>query len=59
MRQEVPRGRGITGDKKQPHVIDQALCIKCDSCRPVCKFDAVKVVSGPDEIAAAVRAQHT
>ncbi len=48
-----------TGEKKQPHVIDQALCIRCDACRAACKFDAVKVVSGPEEIAAAVRAQHT
>jgi NADH-quinone oxidoreductase subunit F len=36
----------ITGDKKQPHVIDVAGCIKCDTCRQVCKFDAVKVHSG-------------
>ena len=45
--------------KKQPHIIDQALCIRCDACRAACKFDAVKVVSGPEEIAAAVaRAAH-
>ncbi len=48
-----------TGTKKEPHTIDQALCIRCDACRAACKFDAVKVVSGPEEIAAAVRAQHT
>jgi len=48
-----------TGEKKQPHIIDQGLCIRCDACRAACKFDAVKVVSGPEEIAAAVRAQHT
>ncbi len=36
----------ITGDKKQPHVIDVAGCIKCDTCRQVCKFGAVKVRSG-------------
>ena len=46
-----------TGEKKQPHVIDQALCIHCDACRAACKFDAVKVVSGPEEIDAAVHAQ--
>jgi NADH-quinone oxidoreductase subunit F len=45
------------GQKKQPHLIDQELCIKCDACRTACKFDAVIVVSGPDEIAAAVAAQ--
>ena len=31
----------------------QDLCIKCDSCRAACKFDAVKVVSGAEAIAAA------
>jgi len=47
----------VTGEKKAPHVIDQSLCIRCDSCRAACKFAAVKVVSGPEQIAAAVRAQ--
>ena len=28
------------------HVIDQKLCIKCDTCRQVCKFDAVPVETG-------------
>ena len=59
VRQEVPGGRGDRRARRQPHVIDQALCIRCDACRAACKFDAVKVVSGPEEIAAAVRAQHT
>jgi NADH:ubiquinone oxidoreductase subunit F (NADH-binding)/(2Fe-2S) ferredoxin/Pyruvate/2-oxoacid:ferredoxin oxidoreductase delta subunit len=36
----------ITGERKQPHVIDVAQCIKCDTCRQVCKFNAVKVRSG-------------
>ncbi len=31
----------ITGDKAQPHVIDQEACIKCGSCKAVCRFDAV------------------
>ena len=31
----------ISGDKKQPHVIDAALCTKCGVCHQVCKFDAV------------------
>jgi NADH:ubiquinone oxidoreductase subunit F (NADH-binding)/(2Fe-2S) ferredoxin/NAD-dependent dihydropyrimidine dehydrogenase PreA subunit len=34
----------ISGERKQLHVIDQKLCIKCDTCRQVCKFDAVPVV---------------
>jgi NADH:ubiquinone oxidoreductase subunit F (NADH-binding)/(2Fe-2S) ferredoxin len=42
----------ITGEKKQLHVIDVANCIKCDTCRQVCKFDAVKVRSGIEQAAA-------
>jgi NADH:ubiquinone oxidoreductase subunit F (NADH-binding)/NAD-dependent dihydropyrimidine dehydrogenase PreA subunit/(2Fe-2S) ferredoxin len=33
----------ISGEKKQPHVIDQQLCIQCGSCRQACKFEAVLV----------------
>ncbi|MFH1139236.1 MAG: NADH-ubiquinone oxidoreductase-F iron-sulfur binding region domain-containing protein [Pseudomonadota bacterium] len=33
----------ITGEKKKPHVIDSALCIRCGVCRDGCKFDAVVV----------------
>ena len=36
----------ISGEKKQVHVIDEDLCINCDTCRQVCNFDAVKVRSG-------------
>ncbi len=42
----------ITGEKKQLHVIDVANCIKCDTCRQVCKFDAVKVRSGIEQAVA-------
>ena len=45
------------GEKKQAHAIEQGLCIRCDVCRTACKFDAVKIVSGPEAIAAAVEAQ--
>jgi NADH:ubiquinone oxidoreductase subunit F (NADH-binding) len=31
----------ISGERKQPHVIDQAGCIKCGECYKACKFDAV------------------
>ncbi|MDP3479931.1 MAG: NADH-quinone oxidoreductase subunit NuoF [Desulfoprunum sp.] len=31
----------ITGEKKQPHHIDNTLCIQCGSCFDVCKFSAV------------------
>jgi NADH-quinone oxidoreductase subunit F len=36
----------IAGGKKQLHVIDTSECIKCDTCRQVCNFGAVKVFSG-------------
>jgi len=35
--------KAITGEKKQPHVIDANLCIRCDQCRTNCKFDAIIV----------------
>ncbi len=31
----------ITGEKKKPHTINAAACIKCGSCFDVCKFKAV------------------
>jgi len=34
----------ITGEKKEPHVIDEELCIKCGVCKDVCKFEAVEVI---------------
>ncbi len=33
----------ITGEKRQPHVIDQTKCIKCNKCYEVCKFNAVVI----------------
>ncbi|MEA4864349.1 MAG: NADH-quinone oxidoreductase subunit NuoF [Sphaerochaeta sp.] len=33
----------ISGERKQVHVIDQALCIKCGVCMETCKFDAVEI----------------
>jgi NADH-quinone oxidoreductase subunit F len=33
----------ITGERKEPHKLDQSKCIKCGACRDICKFDAVKV----------------
>jgi NADH-quinone oxidoreductase subunit F len=32
----------ITGEKKQPHRIDQDLCIKCAACVQACKLAAVE-----------------
>lgn len=33
----------ISGEKKEPHKIDQSGCIKCGVCLDVCKFGAVKI----------------
>ncbi len=33
----------ISGERRQLHVIDQSICIKCGECYNVCKFDAVYV----------------
>ncbi len=33
----------ISGEKKQLHVIDTKICIKCGICYEVCKYDAVEV----------------
>jgi NADH:ubiquinone oxidoreductase subunit F (NADH-binding)/(2Fe-2S) ferredoxin len=33
----------ISGERKQPHVIDQELCIQCGMCKQVCRFNAVTV----------------
>jgi len=32
----------ISGERKEPHVIDQELCIKCGACFEKCRFDAVR-----------------
>jgi formate hydrogenlyase subunit 6/NADH:ubiquinone oxidoreductase subunit I len=34
--------KAISGEKKQPHTINQELCIKCGGCFDSCKFDAVR-----------------
>jgi len=31
----------ISGEKKQPHKIDPAICIKCGACAQSCKFNAI------------------
>jgi Na+-translocating ferredoxin:NAD+ oxidoreductase RNF subunit RnfB len=36
--------KAITGEKKQPHTIDQELCIKCMECYKNCKFDSIKIM---------------
>ncbi|MBF0244308.1 MAG: 4Fe-4S binding protein [Planctomycetes bacterium] len=34
----------ISGERKKPHVIDQAACIKCGVCHGVCKFHAISKI---------------
>jgi ferredoxin len=34
----------ISGKKKEKHIIDQSLCIRCGACRDACKYDAVLVI---------------
>lgn len=36
----------ITGEKLAPHVIHNELCLKCGVCKELCKFDAVRVLTG-------------
>ncbi len=36
--------QAITGQLKQPHVIDQNRCLKCGLCLEVCQFGAVEVI---------------
>ena len=33
----------ISGELKEPHVIDQSGCIRCGMCKDVCPVDAVLV----------------
>jgi len=35
--------QAISGEKKEPHVIDQELCIRCGMCISTCRFDAITV----------------
>ncbi len=42
---ECPTG-AISGEKKQPHTIDQEKCARCGLCMSICKFKAIEVVTG-------------
>jgi NADH-quinone oxidoreductase subunit F len=39
---QCPQG-AISGEKKESHVVNQALCIRCGVCLDTCKFGAVVV----------------
>ncbi len=38
--------KAVKGERKKLQKIDQKLCIKCDTCREVCNFDAITVETG-------------
>jgi len=38
---KCPTG-AITGERKQPHHINEALCIKCGACVEVCRLEAIE-----------------
>ena len=40
--QKCPQA-AITGEKKQPHSLDQSKCIKCGICYDTCKFGAIVI----------------
>ena len=33
----------ISGNKKEAHIIDKNICIKCGKCMETCKFDAIEI----------------
>ncbi len=33
----------ITGERKQPHVIDPDMCVRCGICMQVCNFHAIEI----------------
>lgn len=35
--------KAVSGEKKQPHRIDQSLCVQCRSCYLACKFGCVQI----------------
>jgi len=41
-RRRCPTG-AVSGEKKQPHVIDDSKCVRCGVCADACKFGAVEV----------------
>jgi len=40
----------ISGQKRGPHTIHLAVCVRCGLCRQLCKFDAVIVHAGRKEV---------
>ena len=42
----------VSGERKQAHAIDRALCTKCDTCRQVCRFESVVRLTGDEVVRA-------
>jgi len=40
---KVCSANAITGEKRQPHVIDQSKCFRCNACFEKCKFNAITI----------------
>jgi len=40
--------KAISGEKRKPHVIDNAKCTKCRTCYETCRFGAVDIVDATD-----------
>ena len=40
---KVCPAEAVSGERKQPHQIDQDKCIKCGACKLACKFSAITV----------------
>lgn len=40
----------ISGELKEVHVIDQAVCIQCGQCFEVCRLDGVKAIEVPGRL---------
>ena len=38
------------GERKKAHVIDQDTCIQCGLCFEACRFDAIEIASGREEV---------
>lgn len=34
----------ITGERKQTHLINEEICIRCGICKQVCKFEAIDII---------------
>jgi ferredoxin len=50
--------KGIVGEKKQPHTINQDLCVHCRTCWDTCKFNAIKILPAAARTAGEAEIEH-